>query len=296
MNIIGSSIDDVRDFWNKNPCGNKTYSDEDRLAYFLGIEKYRYSTIPYIPKIANFNHFDGKNVLEIGCGMGTDGTQFAKAGAQYYGIDLTEAAIRLAQENFYLRGLSGAFRQMNAEQLIFPDAMFDHVYSMGVIHHTVNPSAIVDEIFRVLKPGGTLTIMLYNRTSINYYFEIMFLRKIGRALLKPSWAPEFFSSVFGLPLEKLKRHREVLFKNPHPSHGEWISMNTDGPDNPLSRVYSAKEAAALFVKFTDVVTEPYFFDRSHWPFIECVVSDNLAEKIGRRWGWNRIIYAKKPDN
>ena len=296
MNQIQLTIDDVRSFWNVNPCGHATHADKDRLAYFLGVEQFRYATLPYILKIGRFSRFKGKKILEIGTGMGTDGVQFAKCGALYFGIDLTEEAIKLSQENFLLRGLNGELKQMDAERLTFPDAMFDHVYSMGVIHHTVNPPAIIKEIFRVLKPDGTATVMIYNRTSINYFFEIMFLRKIGRALLRSKTAFKFISSVLNLDSLKLERHREILLRRPHPTHEEWISMNTDGPDNPLSRVYSKKEAEELFVKFSDVHTEVHFFDRSHWPFIKRYISVDFAEKIGRHYGWHRIVYARKPFN
>src|SRR3954447_18948571 len=196
------TIETVRNFWESNPCGNETSTSSDRLAYFTEVEEYRYRHAPGIPRAARFADYRGKRVLEIGCGMGTDASQFAKGGADYVGVDLTEAAATLARENLAVRGLPGQTLAANTERLPFPDKSFDHVYSYGVIHHTENPEAVIQEIRRVLKPGGTLTVMLYNRTSINYYVEIMGLRKLGRAVLRPRWAPALLARHLGLSREK----------------------------------------------------------------------------------------------
>ncbi len=288
------SIETVRDFWQGHPCGNETGTAADRAAYFKEIEGYRYRLAPWICDVAAFSRFAGRRVLEVGCGMGTDGAQFAIAGAHYVGVDLTDAAIGLARENFAVRGLAGDFVATNAERLPFGENSFDHVYSFGVIHHTTEPAAAFSEIYRVLKPGGTVTVMLYNRTSVNYYLEIQVLRKLGRALLRHSSAPHLMATLLHLPEDKLAGHRAQLLRTPHPTPERWISMNTDGPDCPLARVYSRREARAAFTAFSEVRTEVRFFDRSHWPFAGRLVSDRAAEWIGRWVGWNRIVHARKP--
>lgn len=287
------SIAEVRDFWQHNPCGHDTAHAEDRRRYFEELEEFRYGAAPWIREAANFGAYGGRRVLEIGCGMGTDGAQFAAAGAEYTGVDLTEAAAALARENFALRGLRGEFLTANAEELPFADDSFDHVYSFGVIHHTTHPEAIVAEIRRILRPGGTVTAMLYNRTSINYYAEILVLRRLGRTLLRPAAAPAVLSTVLRLPRAKLEGHRQQLLRIPHPTPEQWISMNTDGPDCPLARVYSAREARDLFHSFQDFRTRVYMFDRTHWPLLGPMISDSAADTIGRRVGWNRMIYARK---
>jgi 2-polyprenyl-3-methyl-5-hydroxy-6-metoxy-1,4-benzoquinol methylase len=289
------SIEAVSAFWEGHPCGSDTASGGDDLEYFRGIERYRYETMPFIPEAASFENFSRKRVLEVGCGVGTDGVQFAEAGADYVGVDLTEAAVALARRNFAVRGLDGEFHVVDAEQLPLADNSFDHVYSFGVIHHTPRPRSMLDEIRRVLRPGGTVTAMVYNRTSVNYYVEIMFLRRLGRTLLRPAWAPGAMAKVLRLSREKLEGHRQNLLRIPHPTRDQWISMNTDGPDCPLARVYSSAEAQELFATFADVRTDVYFFDRSHWPLVGGAVRDSVAEGIGRRLGWHRMIYARKPE-
>src|SRR6516162_1405996 len=184
-----ANLNDVRNFWDANPCQALLSVSEDRRRYFQEISDKRYGGREWhVPIVAKFDAFRGKDVLEIGCGIATDGLQFAKNGANYIGVDLTPQAIDLAKERFSLFGVPGRFEVANAEEgLPFPDHCFDHVYSFGVIHHSPVPEKIVREIHRVLKRGGTATIMLYNKGSINYYIEIMFLRRLFRWCLLPSF-------------------------------------------------------------------------------------------------------------
>lgn len=90
-----------------------------------------------------------------------------------------------------------------------------------MIHNTTDPAAAISEIYRVLRPRGTVTVMLYNRTSVNYYLEIQMLRKLGRALLRHSSAPHLMATLLHLPEEKLAGHREQLLRLPilRPSGG-----------------------------------------------------------------------------
>jgi ubiquinone/menaquinone biosynthesis C-methylase UbiE len=248
--------------------------------------------VPIVAKVASFQE---KDVLEIGCGIATDGLEFARNGANYVGVDLTPHSIELARERFRLFGVPGRFEVVNAEdKLPFPDASFDHVYSFGVIHHSPVPERIVWEIHRVLRKSGTVTVMLYNRSSINYYVEILVLRRLFKWCLLPSFMPGLVAAVTGFDRWKLEEHREILRKKKKVSKDEWISMNTDGPLCPLSRVYSKAEAADLFSAFGNVRHEVWEFNVDHWPFIRRAIPESVAKWIGRRWGWHRMIYAEKP--
>jgi len=80
-------------------------------------------------------------------------------------------------------GLTGTFKKENAEQLSFPNESFDWVYSHGVLHHTPNTQRAMDEVHRVLKPGGRAIIMLYHKHSFNYFIRIMTFMRL-RVLLK----------------------------------------------------------------------------------------------------------------
>jgi ubiquinone/menaquinone biosynthesis C-methylase UbiE len=291
-----TNISEVKAFWNANPCQSALSSEADRRRYFEDIARKRYQGREWhVPLVARFTAFRGKDVLEVGCGIATDGIEFARNDARYVGVDLTPRSLELAKERFALFRIAGRFEVANAEErLPFPDDSFDHVYSFGVIHHSPVPERIIREIYRVLRPGGTLTVMLYNRSSINYYIEIMLLRKIFRWSLLPPFMPGLLAAITGFDRWKLEGHREMLKKKI--TKEQWISMNTDGPFCPLSRVYNRREAAALFKDFENVRQEIWEFNVDHWSFVGRAIPVRVAKRIGRYWGWHRMIYATKPLN
>jgi ubiquinone/menaquinone biosynthesis C-methylase UbiE len=290
---MDANISNVKDFWDSSPCQSKLSQAKDRRRYFEEISRKRFQGREWhVPTVARFDAFCGKTVVEIGCGVGTDGIEFARNGANYIGVDLTPNSVELTRERFQVFGVPGRFEVANAEEgLPFPDASVDHVYSFGVIHHSPAPDKIIREIYRILKSGGTFTVMLYNRNSINYYIEIMFLRKIFRWCLLPKFIPGLLAGITGFDRWKLEGHREMLKKKI--SKEQWISMNTDGPFCPLASVYDHSEAAALFGDFDSVRQEVWEFNVDHWPFIRRVMPDSVVRWIGRRWGWHRMIYGKK---
>jgi ubiquinone/menaquinone biosynthesis C-methylase UbiE len=293
--MMSVDVETVRAYWDESPCQFDLSLAEERRRYFDEISDKRFGGREWhVPLVAQFPAFRGKDVLEIGCGIATDGLEFARNGARYAGVDLTPHAIELARERFVIFGVPGQFAVANAEQrLPFPDASFDHVYSFGVIHHSPAPEKIVGEMYRVLREGGTFTVMLYNRTSINYYAEIMFLRKVFRWCLLPQFMPQLIARVTGFDRAKLEGHRSVLLRNRKMSHDEWVSINTDGPDCPLARVYDRGEAAALFGAFANVRQDVWEFNVDHWPFIRGVLPERLVKRLGGRWGWHRMIYGVK---
>jgi len=288
-----ADITEVKEFWNSNPCQSDLSDAQDRRRYFEEISRNRYGKREWhVPIVAAFHNYAGKDVLEIGCSIATDGLEFAKKGANYTGVDLTPASIEMARERFQLFDVPGRFEVANAEERIpFPDETFDHIYSFGVIHHSPVPERIVREAHRVLRKGGTFNVMLYNRSSINYYIEIMFLRKLFRHLLRPKFMPGLLASVTGFDKWKLEGHRETLTKKL--THEEWVSMNTDGPYCPLAKVYNHAEAAALFKDFTDVRQEVWEFNVDHWPILKSILPTAAERWIGRQWGWHRMISGTK---
>jgi len=161
-------IEKVKTYWDRRPCNIRHSTLEvGTREYFDEVEARKYFVEPHIPKFAEFELWKGKKVLEIGCGIGTDAVNFARAGADYTGIDLSTESIALAEKRFEVFGLNGKFLQCNAEEAsqYLPEANFDLVYSFGVIHHSPNPQAIVHAAHRLLKPGGEFRIMLYAENS-----------------------------------------------------------------------------------------------------------------------------------
>jgi ubiquinone/menaquinone biosynthesis C-methylase UbiE len=156
----------VRQHWESDPCGTKLAEAEPgTLEFFAQVERARYELEPFIPEFACFESWRGKRVLEVGVGLGSDFVRFARAGAVVAGIDLTDAAARAVQQRLTLEGLEGDVRAADAEALPFPDGTFDLVYSWGVLHHTPDTRRAVEEVRRVIAPGGEARIMLYSRRS-----------------------------------------------------------------------------------------------------------------------------------
>ena len=155
--------------------------------------------------------------------------------------------------------MHGNVTQCSATELIFPDNSFDIVYSFGVLHHIPDVVKVLFlEITRVLKPGGELLIMVYNRSSINYRIEILVLRKLFVRLLSISGVIRLFS-MLGFPEAKLRRHAEI-FASGELSGEEWLSRHTDGPDNPYTLVYGAQEVEKLLAGYQIRKNEVFFFD------------------------------------
>ena len=285
----------VRAFWQTHPCGTK-FSDAEigTPEFFERIEAHRYGKEWHIPVAANFAATRGLKVLEIGCGMGTDGAQFAKAGADYTGIDLTEAAIELARKRFALSHLNGEFRVSDAENLDFDDESFDLVYSHGVLHHTPDIAAAVSEIHRVLKPRGQAIVMLYHRGSYNYRIGIRVLRRLGAGLLKSESGIKIVHRLTGEPVDSLREYAASLRNaNGKFSAAELLNQSTDGAGNPLARVYSRGEARKLFKDFRRVELRAYFLNKRFIPLIGNLLPRSIEAALAARWGWHLWIYATK---
>lgn len=212
------SKQDVKDFWNEASCGEELYlkGEDDKKAFNNQLKK-RYELEPYIISFADFANAKGKKVLEIGVGLGADHQRFAENGADLYGVDITERAIANTHKRLQLFNLSSSLEVGDAEKLSFPDSYFDVVYSWGVIHHSPNTPVAINEIYRILKPGGEAKVMVYHAKSFVGYmlwFRYALLR------LKP------FTSL-----------KEIYSKY---------------LESPGTKAYTVKEAQHLFQRFKKV--------------------------------------------
>jgi ubiquinone/menaquinone biosynthesis C-methylase UbiE len=168
-------LDQIAAYWNEHihdleiatqPIGS--------AAFFAELDAYRFDKLRYLPQIVDFNGYQGQALLEIGCGVGIDLARFAQGKAVVTGVDLAPVSIDLAQKNFGQRDLPAALHVMNGEALDFADANFDVVYMHGVLQYTADPAQMISEAHRVLRPGGQLILMVYNKYSwLNALSKIM---------------------------------------------------------------------------------------------------------------------------
>lgn len=160
---------DVRNFWDTASCGEDLYLKGFTAEDYLSHSRMRYQLEPEILEFGEFAKFAGLKTLEIGVGLGSDHQQLAEAGARLTGIDLTERAVGHTRRRFELLGFHSNVQVADAEALPFQDNEFDAVYSWGVLHHTPDTPKAIDEVWRVLKPGGFAKIMIYHKYSLVGY-------------------------------------------------------------------------------------------------------------------------------
>lgn len=248
----------VHDFWNEAACGEALYLGGENAEAYRAQAQRRYELEPFIVPFANFAAAQGKQVLEIGVGLGADHQRFAEAGALLSGIDLTERAIDHTRRRLTLLGLSSSLAVGDAENLDFPDESFDLVYSWGVLHHSPDTPKAITEVYRVLKPGGIAKIMIYHRYSM-----------VGAML----WLR--YALLAGRPWRRLS-----------PIYAEHL-------ESPGTKAYSVAEARQLFGAFSQVqITTPL----GHGDLLESEVGQRhrglaltLAKTLWPRWFIRRFL-------
>lgn len=178
-------LDEIRDYWNlyihdleiaTQPVGT--------AGFFQELAEYRFDKLHYLPRVIDFSAYQGKRLLEVGCGVGIDLVRFARADAIVTGVDLAVVSIDLARKNFALEGLPADLQVMNGEDLAFDDNSFDVVYAHGVLQYTADAQKMVNELYRVLRPGGEAILMVYNKVS-----WLNLLSKITKVELEHEDAP-----------------------------------------------------------------------------------------------------------
>jgi len=236
----------VRGFWESEPCGSTlTQLEPGSVEYYEDIERKRYALEPFIPSFAEFHRWRGKRVLEVGVGLGSDFVNFARAGAELSGVDLTEAAVTNVRRRLELEGLEADVQRADAESLPFEDGAFDLVYSWGVLQHTPDTERAVAEVHRVTRPDGQARIMLYGRHS---------------------W----------VALGLWGRH-ELLHGRPFTSLGESVARHMQGP---RVKSYTEDEIRALLAPHFSRVELRRFLT----PY-DKRVGGPLAGALGDRFGW-----------
>ncbi len=175
----GKTVEEVQAYWNARPCNIRHSTKEvGTREYFDEVEARKYRVEPHIPGFADFSRWRGKRVLEIGCGIGTDTINFARAGAHVTAVDLSDESLKVARMRAEVFGLQDqiTFYQADAERLsqFVPPQQYDLVYSFGVIHHTPNPGNVLDQIRQhFVHDDTTVKIMVYYRLSWKVLWIIM---------------------------------------------------------------------------------------------------------------------------
>jgi ubiquinone/menaquinone biosynthesis C-methylase UbiE len=166
-----NSISAVRDYWNSHTLGLQYVRDKSLAVgttqFFEHIRPWMNPyKFPWIMKRIERESklLKGKHLLEIGCGMGYDSLEFLKRGVKVTATDLTPSAAELARRHFNVERVTPEdVRVENVLALSFRDNTFDAVWANGVLHATGNTQLAIQEVRRVLKPGGRAIISHFYR-------------------------------------------------------------------------------------------------------------------------------------
>jgi len=239
---------EVREFWNRLSCDTQVASSPKfSRNYFEEIESFRYHDQPFIHAFAQFTRYYGKRILEVGFGAGTDFIQWLRAGARASGIDLTQEALENLTHRIQAYELPAPEQIMvgDAEKLPFESNSFDLGYSFGVLHHSPDTEKAIAELVRVVRAGGEIKMMLYNRHSIyvfNQWVKFALLRgKPWQSLRSILWnhiesigtkgftRQELSQMLSKLPLENISIHTEM-------TAADYLSASALPPLNILYRI------------------------------------------------------------
>lgn len=269
-----ATIRDVQLYWDRRPC-NIRHSPQPvgTKEYFDEVEARKYFVEPHIPAFADFPAWQGKDVLEIGCGIGTDSINFARHGANLDVFELSPESLAVARKRFDVCGLKASFFQGNAEELddiLPPGKKYDLVYSFGVIHHTPSPARVVAAVAKRLKDNGEFRLMLYSR----YCWKVLSI------FLRYGWMEPWNLS------RVVARYSEAQ------------------TGCPITFVYSSRQARELLRDFEIVRLEkdhifPYRVrDYVQFRYVKVLYFRWLPESwfrwLEKSLGWHTLIVARRP--
>jgi SAM-dependent methyltransferase len=166
-------IEQVERYWDSRPC-NVAHSPAPVGTFEWSAEVFhrKYLIEPHILKFANFRHWANKQVLEIGCGIGTDTLNFARSGAFVTAVDISSESLNLARQRAILHGLSYRIHLIHADVESLSShlptnsyAAFSLIYSFGVLHHTPDPLRALQQLRLYCGPDTILKLMLYHKWS-----------------------------------------------------------------------------------------------------------------------------------
>ena len=257
--------------WTQHPCGSN-YSDKPEFnrEYFDQVEKHRYSTHPWLLKCIQSLDVQGKTVLEIGCGMGSDHLMLARKGGLMHAFDLGKRNLELTKHRLNIYGFSTKTVQGDGEYLPFADESLDIVYSFGVLHHFPNTQHAVSEIFRVLKPGGKCMVGIYNKNSIYFWWTLFFCQY----LLQGRWKTH-----------TLKQHLSLL---------EYPNNNP----NLVVRLYKKKEFLVLFQPFSRLNSYVRHLIPDNFYYLTPLFGQRerpnaFLDWVGKKFGWYILAEGQK---
>jgi SAM-dependent methyltransferase len=217
------------------PVAHRKVDDEPEpysLQWFLNIENQRHSKHGrWIPRLLEFAKHSGENLLGLGHGLGTDWAQYARHGAQVIVCSPRGSQLELVRRNFELRGLEGRFINAHPDRLPLESASIDVACISSLSHGIDDPQAVVEEVHRVLKPGGKVLAVTPARYDIDFWFYLVFpwyrwLRRDqreGNAKKSERFAGRDLKKLFSRFIEH-RIHKRQLRRSEVPHVWRWLPL------------------------------------------------------------------------
>lgn len=255
--------------WGGYPCGSNTVNSGYTYLsreYFEKLDYKRRVDEPWMEKEYELiqPYIVGKNVLEIGYGMGRDHLELVKRGAILSGIDITPQNLEITRAHLDVFGYTSDLYVGDAENLPFKNNQYDFVYSFGVLHHTPNMEKAIQEVYRVLKPGGRCWIGLYNKNSLFYRGYL-----VPRYFLEKQWLDMSLKERLSL-IEYPNINREIMV-----------------------RVTTKRELYGIFNRFKIENIKTRSLNRNSFLVGKTHVSNRMLAVMEKYLGWYNIVIARK---
>jgi ubiquinone/menaquinone biosynthesis C-methylase UbiE len=202
----------VTQYWTEHLVHSPLFTDQEASRNFID---WRTRMSLGYAELMPFTGHDGKTVLDYGCGPGIELTGiglYSKPKA-LYGADISSAGLEKARLRTQLHGIPCQLLLLKQGGGIpLESASVDFVHCSGVLHHTPDPVSILKEFARILVPGGTANVMIYNYASIYMHLYVAYMKRVLGG----------------------KRYRRL-------SKEEVFRISTDGPTCPISRAYRVED-------------------------------------------------------
>jgi len=190
----------------------------------------------------------GSRVLEAGCGVGAQTVTLAKQspGAEFTGIDCSDASLAEAEKRVRAAGVTnGTFRKADIFNLPFETASFDHIFVCFVLEHLTDPAGALAALKRVLRHGGTITVIEGDHGSTFFHPDSPYARKAIDCLVLPSlWEG------FGIVLIEAMAAGKPVITTHVSSMPEIVQHNESGLVVPV------QDATALANAFATLLQNP----------------------------------------
>lgn len=276
----------VRDYWNAHPLAVDEVPHEAGTRESIEALYDRYLRSADEHRAAFLESCRGKRVLEVGCGIGVDSRFLVENGIDYRAVDYSIESLRISRKMVAAGGRSCDLLNADAASLPFRDAEFDMAFSIGVLHHVPEMATACRELVRVVKPGGTVRVMLYNRHSYHYaVVRYVLLPAIWLGLRLPGIGP-----VLSRGPSKVRHMYEIAKRHGYDVR-RLLSASTDtsyageGNFNPLSRFVTEREVREIFDELED-----FRFFRMMLPYFPL---PGIRRAVELRWGFYLTFTARK---